>query len=74
MTKTEQSTEFVEQCLVRPERLGYLAWHEKAEQLTKRKIQQTHCRHCQRWRFPNEHMSDDRCAHSEASEPQPRER
>ena len=71
---TETGENFVAQCLARVEPLRYLAWQEKAAQLVNRGIRQTQCRHCQRWRFPNQHMKDDRCDHFEASGPQQRER
>ncbi len=34
------------------ERLGYLEWHERAEELMKQGVKQTQCRECRLWFYP----------------------
>lgn len=71
-TDLVENLNFAEECLARPERLGYLQWHEKAERLNNRGIRQSYCKHCLRWRFPNIYMPFDRCQHFEMADVQPR--
>lgn len=38
----------------KPKDLGYIAWHNWADEMAKKKIKQTRCPHCKLYFFPEE--------------------